>query len=205
MSLWLESVEQHDDSTGKEKAIKKIEDRICDIDEILDKDSLEDRKQSVLSRISVDMSEWAKELNLEHSENPYRLDMNKVTVIVDKADRPVPLKQLGSGSNWVGIHLITYFALHKYFITLNRPVPNFIFLDQPSQVYFPSELDEKNTDWNMVSTLYNFITNRTSELKGKLQVIIVDHANLKDENFRNSVIEDWWNENNLVPEDWYKK
>ena len=100
-SLWLESVEQHDDSTGKEKVIKKIEDRICEINETLDKDSLEDRKQSVLSRISVDMTEWAKELNLEHSDNPYRLDMNKVTVIVDKADRPVPLKQLGSGSNWV--------------------------------------------------------------------------------------------------------
>ena len=205
ISLWLESVEQHDDSTGKEKVIKKIEDRICEINETLDKDSLEDRKQSVLSRISVDMTEWAKELNLEHSDNPYRLDMNKVTVIVDKADRPVPLKQLGSGSNWVGIHLITYFALHKYFITLKRPVPNFIFLDQPSQVYFPSELDEKNTDWNMVGTLYNFISDRVSELKQKLQVIIVDHANLKNESFRNSVIEDWWNENNLIPEDWYKK
>jgi len=205
ISLWLESVEQHDDSTGKEKVIKKIEDRICEINETLDKDSLENRKQSVLSRISVDMTEWAKELNLEHSDNPYRLDMNKVTVIVDKADRPVPLKQLGSGSNWVGIHLITYFALHKYFITLKRPVPNFIFLDQPSQVYFPSELDEKNTDWNMVGTLYNFISDRVSELKQKLQVIIVDHANLKNESFRNSVIEDWWNENNLIPEDWYKK
>lgn len=205
ISLWLESVEQHDDNTEIEKNIKKIEKRICRIDEMLDKDSLEERKQSVLSRIAVDMSEWAKELNLEHSENPYRLDMNKVTVIVDKVDRPVPLKQLGSGSNWVGIHLITYFALHKYFIRLNRPVPNFIFLDQPSQVYFPSELDKKNTDWDMVDTLYNFIFDRVVELNGKLQVIIVDHANLKNDAFRKNVIEDWWDEINLIPEDWYKK
>lgn len=57
----------------------------------------------------------------------------------------------------------------------------------------------------MVGTLYNFISDRVSELKQKLQVIIVDHANLKNESFRNSVIEDWWNENNLIPEDWYKK
>lgn len=205
ISLWLESVEQHDDNTEIEKNIKKIEERICRIDEMLDKDSLEERKQSVLSRIAVDMSEWAKELSLEHSENPYRLDMNKVTVIVDKVDRPVPLKQLGSGSNWVGIHLITYFALHKYFIRLNRPVPNFIFLDQPSQVYFPSELDKKNTDWDMVDTLYNFIFDRVVELNGKLQVIIVDHANLKNDAFRKNVIEDWWDEINLIPEDWYKK
>ena len=71
-------------------------------------------------------------------------------------------------------------------------------LDQPV-------LDEKNTDWNMVGTLYNFISDRVSELKQKLQVIIVDHANFKNECCRNSVIEDWWNENNLIPEDWYKK
>ncbi|MFL0198446.1 DUF3732 domain-containing protein [Clostridium sp. WILCCON 0269] len=131
ISLWLESVDKEDDSVDKEKAINNIQERLQEIDKLLDKDSLEERRQSALSRISVDMSEWAKELNLEHSENPYRLDMNKVTVIVDKAERPVPLKQLGSGSNWVGVHLITYFALHKYFINANRPVPNFIFLDQP--------------------------------------------------------------------------
>jgi Protein of unknown function (DUF3732). len=205
ISLWLESVEYHNDSAEREKAVEKIKERIEEINKILDKDSLEDRKQSVLSRISVDMSEWAKELKLEHSDNPYRLDMNKVTVVVDKADRPVPLKQLGSGSNWVGIHLITYFALQKYFIALDRPVPNFIFMDQPSQVYFPSELDQKNTDWNMVNSLYDFIYERTSELGGKLQVIIVDHADQKNKSFQNSIIEDWWNENNLVPEDWYKK
>lgn len=204
VSLWLESVENEDDSADKEYLIRKIENRLKEIDTLLDKESLEERKQSALSRISVDMSKWAKELNLEHCKNPYRLDMNKVTVVVDKAERPVPLKQLGSGSNWVGIHLITYFALHEYFITLNRPVPNFMFFDQPSQVYFPSELDEKNTDWNMVNDLYDFISKRVSDLGGKLQVIIVDHAELKNENFQKSIIEDWWNEDNLVPEQWYK-
>jgi len=80
------------------------------------------------------MSEWAKALNLEHSENPFSFDMGKVTVVVDKPERPVPLAQLGSGANWVGVHLLTYFAFHKYFITANRPVPRFIFIDQPSQV-----------------------------------------------------------------------
>lgn len=65
------------------------------------------------------------------------------TVVVDKPDRPVPLKQLGSGSNWVGVHLIAYFALQYYFIGTNRPVPSFLFFDQLSQVYFPSGLDEK--------------------------------------------------------------
>lgn len=204
ISLWLESVSTQDNLSDKEEKINKIESRLEEIDGLLDRDSLEEKKQSVLARISVDMTSWAKELELEHADNPYRLDMNKVTVIVDKAERPVPLKQLGSGSNWVGIHLITYLALQKNFINANRPVPSFLFLDQPSQVYFPSELDEKKTDWKMVNTLYDFIIKKTNALKGKLQVIIVDHADLKDENFRSLIIEDWWDGKKLVPEEWYE-
>ena len=165
---------------------------------------MEERKQSALSRIQEDMTKWAKELQLEHCDNPYRLDMNKVTVVVDKPERPVPLKQLGSGSNWVGVHLISYFALQHFFINANRPVPRFLFLDQPSQVYFPSEMDEKQIDWNEVDKMYQFIINRTNEAKGKLQVIIVDHADLKDDFFRKFVCEDWWSsDDNLVPRDWY--
>lgn len=205
ISLWIESVENDMESDALEQSVKKIEDRIKEIDGILDRDSVEERKQSALSRIQGNMTNWAKELRLEHCDNPYRLDLNKVTVMVDKAERPVPLKQLGSGSNWVGVHLITYFALHYFFINAKRPVPRFLFLDQPSQVYFPSELDEKEIDWNEVNKMYQFIIERTKEAKGKLQVIVVDHANLKDGEFKNHICENWWPvDKNLVPNDWYE-
>lgn len=130
---------------------------------------------------------------------------SKVTVVVDKPERPVPLKQLGSGSNWVGVHLIAYFALQRFFVNANRPVPRFLFLDQPSQVYFPSELDEKQIDWNEVNKMYQFIIDRTNELNGKLQVIVVDHADLKEDPFRQFICENWWPiDKNLVPIDWYE-
>lgn len=205
ISLWLESVEKDDGLEKREEEIKKMEERLKELDEYLDKEAIEDRKQSILSRLSIDMTEWAKQLCLEHSDNPYRLDMNKVTVVVDKEDRPVPLKQMGSGSNWVGIHLITYFALQKFFVKSHRPVPRFLFLDQPSQVYFPSELDEKKTDIKMVNKLYDFIIQQISDLSGELQVIIVDHVNLDNEEFKKRIVEDWWGDNNLVPMEWYKK
>lgn len=205
ISLWLESVEKDDGLEKRKEEIKKMEERLKELDEYLDKEAIEDRKQSILSRLSIDMTEWAKQLCLEHSDNPYRLDMNKVTVVVDKEDRPVPLKQMGSGSNWVGIHLITYFALQKFFVKSHRPVPRFLFLDQPSQVYFPSELDEKKTDIKMVNKLYDFIIQQISDLSGELQVIIVDHVNLDNEEFKKRIVEDWWGDNNLVPTEWYKK
>lgn len=205
ISLWVESVENDTESEKQEQIVKRIEERIKEIDDILDRDSVEERKQTALSRIQEDMTKWAKALQLEHSDNPYRLDLNKVTVVVDKPERPVPLKQLGSGSNWVGVHLIAYFALQRFFVNANRPVPRFLFLDQPSQVYFPSELDEKQIDWNEVNKMYQFIIDRTNELNGKLQVIVVDHADLKEDSFRQFICENWWPiDKNLVPSDWYE-
>lgn len=205
ISLWVESVENDTESEKQEQVVKRIEGRIKEIDDILDRDSVEERKQSALSRIQEDMTKWAKALQLEHSDNPYRLDLNKVTVVVDKPERPVPLKQLGSGSNWVGVHLIAYFALQRFFVNANRPVPRFLFLDQPSQVYFPSELDEKQIDWNEVNKMYQFIIDRTNQLNGKLQVIVVDHADLKEDSFRQFICENWWPiDKNLVPIDWYE-
>lgn len=204
ISLWVESVQSDTDSERQEQVIHEIERRLQEIDSILDKDSVDERKQSALSRIQENMTKWARELQLEHCDNPYRLDLNKVTVVVDKPERPVPLKQLGSGSNWVGVHLITYFALQNFYIGARRPVPNFIFLDQPSQVYFPSERDEKKTDWNEVNKIYQFILDRTSELRSKLQVIIVDHADLEEDSFREFILENWWpDDKNLIPVDWY--
>lgn len=204
ISLWVESVQNDINSGRQEQIIEEIEKRLREIDSILDKDSVDERKQSALSRIQENMTKWARDLQLEHSDNPYRLDLNKVTVVVDKPERPVPLKQLGSGSNWVGVHLITYFALQHFYISAKRPVPSFMFLDQPSQVYFPSELDEKKTDWNEVNRIYQFIVDRTAELCNQLQVIIVDHADLERNSFREFILENWWpDDKNLVPIDWY--
>lgn len=202
ISLWLESVVNEDIVEGKEKKILQFTNRLEEIDKLLDKDAIEERKQSILNRMSVEMTKWANELELEYSDNPYRLDMNKVTVVVDKPERAVPLQQLGSGSNWLGVHLITYFALHKYFISLNRPVPNFLIIDQPSQVYFPSDVDEENTDTMEVKKIYNFIFNRVKELKGKMQVIVVDHAYIKSDEFKSALIQDWWHGDKLIPDDW---
>lgn len=56
--MWIESVENDTESDKQEQIIKSIEDRIQEIDEILDADSVEDRKQSALSRIQENMTKW---------------------------------------------------------------------------------------------------------------------------------------------------
>jgi len=87
----------------------------------------------------------------------------------------------------------------------NRPVPSFLFIDQPSQVYFPSEREGHGQDWEMIRELYNFIFERVENLNRQLQVIIVDHANIEDDSFNMAIIEDWHTDDNLIPDDWYSE
>lgn len=203
ISLWLESVEEPQDDTVLRNSLVAKETRLEEIEQLLDADATSERIDSVLSKLSQDMTKWANELQLEHVNCPYRFDYKKLTVVVD-LDRPVPLRQLGSGSNWLGIHLITYFAMQKYFILNNRPVPQFIFLDQISQVYFPADDGREPVDQDRaaVESIYKFIFDRVKELEGKLQVIVVDHAKFKDEEFQNATCEDWWSGETLVPVEW---
>lgn len=97
-----------------------------------------------------------KGVTIRHCDYPYRLDMSKATVVVDR-ERPVPLQQLGSGSNWLCCHLISLFSLHKFFIQNQRPVPQFLFIDQPSQVYFPPEMKDDNVDSQEIRMIFGFI------------------------------------------------
>ena len=53
ISLWLESVQNDATSEAQEQHIKKIEERLNEIDGALNRDSVEERKQSALSRIQL--------------------------------------------------------------------------------------------------------------------------------------------------------
>ena len=203
ISLWLETVKISESVDDLQKKLNNIQEKLKRIEDQLDESDIENRKLSIASRLSVEMTKWAKELDLEHSEYPYRLDFNRLTVVVDK-ERPVPFQQLGSGSNWLGGHLIVLFALHKFFRENNRPVPSFLFLDQPSQVYFPPETSHMDVDSQEVRRIYQFIFDRVKEMNNKMQVIIVDHADIDTPDFQNAVLEKWWDGQKLVPIDWEK-
>lgn len=203
ISYWLDNVEPEEKEDSIIQKIDALKSRISEIDMILGNDLIKERTASALSIIQTDMTEWAKVLDMEYSGSPYRIDLPKTTVVVD-TNRPVVLREMGSASNWLGAHLISMLGLHKYFIKNSRPVPGFLFLDQPSQVYFPEGSKEEDMDIQAVSQIYDFIAKCVDELEGKLQVIIVDHAKLETDEFKTDTIEEWRAPNdNLIPIEWY--
>jgi len=204
IKLWLESVD--DKSDGSEALeIEEINRQIEEIKKQLDEDDVKSKADYALDIISNSLTEWSKELTLEHSGSPFRYDFRKVTLVAD-ADRSIPLPQIGSGENWVGCHLIVSFAFQDFFVTHQRPVPSFLFLDQLSKAFYPPEqMEEAIRENEQVKRLYDFIISRVARLGGKLQVIAVDHADLAASEFQNAVIERWWDKGEgdyLVPLSW---
>jgi intergrase/recombinase len=117
---------------------------------------------------------------------------------------------MGSAANVMGYHVAAHLALHKWFIEQSRPVPGFLILDQPSQVFFPDDVrraeDEAITDEDRerITALYALILRVIGSLGERLQVVVLDHANLDEDWFQERVVENWRNGRALVPEGWIR-
>ena len=211
ISLYLESVPQLESGSDLQREIADLQAQVHMLEDELSDDAVEERVRSALSIISRDMNTWAMELQLEHAEFPLRLDLRRLTVVADGVDGPIPMERMGSGENWVGYHLITHFALHRWFVARDRPVPRFIFIDQPSQVYFPEDEDwqrqengavGKSEDRQKVELMYKLAYDVVQKLGGEFQVIVTDHANINQKWFQDCVVERWREGRKLIPTEW---
>jgi len=170
----------------------------------------DEEREQVASRLAVvgnDMTRWAEQLHLEHQTN-VRLDLRRLTIVIDTPSGPAPLSRIGSAENWVGYHLISHLALHRYFTLQGRPVPHFLMLDQPTQAYYPSDVEKEtgvpaaDDDREAVQRLYELMRDVTVELAPSMQVIACDHANLPSDWFQEAIVENWRGGEKLVPESW---
>ena len=209
IGLYLESVPHLEDTSELKREIAALKEQITQLEEELSDEVVQDRIQSFLSNLSGDMSKWARELRLEHSEHPLRLDLKRLTVVADSDNGPIPMERMGSGENWVGYHLIAHFALHKWFVRHDRPVPRFLFIDQPSQVYFPEDRDWTQSaedtpgeDRQAVSRMYRLALELVTQLTPSFQIIMTDHANINEEWFQDCIVERWREGQKLVPPEW---
>lgn len=209
ISLYLESAPETEGADELERTITDLRARVVGLREELGDELIHERLDSFMNQLGRTMSGWADNLQLEHAGSPLRFDMNRLTVVADTIDGPVPMNRMGSGENWVGHHIIVHLALHEWFSKKNRPVPRFLFLDQPSQVYFPAEFDPvedpgdtEDSDWVPVTRMFGFIFDVVARLAPDFQVIITEHADLKEPWFQDAVVQRWRDGVKLVPVDW---
>lgn len=213
VSLYQESVPDAPVEKLLERELAEARREVERLSSLVDRDEKEQRLSSILNRVGSHLGSIAQKLDAEFSDSPVRLDLAGATVVADTATRPVPLLLIGSGENWLAYHLATHLALHTQFRKTQRPVPGFLFLDQPSQVYFPPDFDPKaeadadavsQDDRVKVARMLQVISEVVTALAPDFQVIITDHADLRsDPAFQAAVVEKWWDEGKaLVPDGW---
>ncbi len=209
LSDFMETVQPDKDADDAKEQIEELRSLIAAVRSNLNSDETVSRMDTILNLIGQKMTAYSKQLDLEHSGSSLRLDLKNLTVVADTEDGPIPLNRMGSGENWVGYHVLTHLAVHWWLRKRNRPVPAFLIFDQPTQAYYPPdrvegglEQIEKDADRHAVQALFELMHQACSEIESPFQLIVLDHAHLRDDWFEDSIVEEWRVEDALVPRNW---
>lgn len=113
---------------------------------LLEEYGVEERLAALSQSIDAKLCEFGDLFSFEETYKPSRLRFNIETFELwyqqDDGSR-VYLRSMGSGANWLYSHLALFLALHYQFAAEEKcKIPPILFLDQPTQVYFPAALDD---------------------------------------------------------------
>lgn len=214
ISLFLETLLPNEDLARLEAENRRLYNKVTQLEEQVGADDSNERLTSILNNISAQVTHYIQKFNAEFGPYPARLNLSQLTIIFDRPERPVPMGRTGGGENHLAYHLSALLALHLFAAQNNRPIPRFLLIDQPTQVYFPSEQvykdadgsvqkTEADADLNAVRRLFELLLKFTQEDVPGFQLIVTEHANLRDQWFQEALVEQPWTKPPaLVPEDW---
>ena len=214
VSLFLENLVPNKELARLQAEERRLKARTDDLERKIGADDSGERLASTLNNIGTHMSGYITALGGEFGQFPARLDLNQLTVVIDRPSRPIYMPRTGGGENHLAYHLAALLALHRFAANNHQPLPRFLLIDQPTQVYFPSETlyaeaggsiekTEKDADLEAVRRLFELLK-RFGEVDAPgFQIIVTEHANLRDDWFQSALVEQPWTKPPaLVPDDW---
>lgn len=214
ISLFLENIAPNEELARLEGEHRRLKLRVEDLEKHIGVDDSNERLNSILNIVSAQITQYITKFEAEFRDYPARFDLANITIVFDRPERPVPMSRTGGGENHLAYHLSALLALHLFAVKNNRPIPRFLLVDQPTQVYFPSEQVYKEVDGSIQKTeadadlkavrrLFELLVRFTQKDAPGFQLIVTEHANLRDEWFQEALVEQpWAKPPALVPEDW---
>jgi hypothetical protein len=214
ISLFLETLLPNEDLARLEAENRRIKNKVQHLEDLIGADDSNERLASILNNISARVTRYIQKFDAEFANYPARLSLPQLTIIFDRPERSVPMSRTGGGANHLAYHLSTLLALHLFAAQNNRPIPRFLLIDQPTQVYFPSEQvykdadgsvqrTEADADLDAVRRLFELLLKFAQEDAPGFQLIVTEHANLREQWFQDALAEQPWTKPPaLVPDDW---
>ncbi len=204
------------------KQVKEISMRIEELRKELDAKTQRARFLQAVDSVSSMIRNYAQDLRLEHAEANIRINTKELSIVFGQlSGRKDFLWEVGSGQNWVGYHVAAILALHQHFTrNMSNPVPRFLVIDQPSQVYFPDawpSIDEtmKDKDGNELSSdiagvhrIFSTLSHFLTTVNNHFQIIVTEHAgSITWEGIENIHLVGNWRKGHdefLIPDAWIK-
>lgn len=193
--------------------------RIKDIKSMLDPELINEQIKAADSEVSQYATEYLGMLptSVPCNGNKVYFSSKKMTLsILQSKGSLIPLNKIKSDQNYLALHVSLILALQKELQNRQRPVPGFVFIDQVSRPYYPSDKNDEykkeiklksdSEDKEVLSVKSYFdLFFKATELNKNLQLIILEHAYFEnDERYKKSVKYRWTEEtlDKLIPEDW---
>lgn len=131
------------DDAELEKEIKVLIKQLKKIADALQEYDVQKSLVQASDKVNEYMAEIGSYFEFEASYKPINLHFSFETFDLyhlTPDDEKIYLRSMGSGANWLYSHVTLFLALHKYFAELGEKcaIPSVLFLDQPTQVYFPN-------------------------------------------------------------------
>lgn len=214
ISMFLESFLPEEGLSNLKADNRRLNNKVKQLEEQIGANDSNERLNSILNNISVQIGRYIQEFKAEFRDVPVRLSLPQATIIFDLPSRSVPMSRTGGGANCLAYHLSALLALHLFSAQNKCPIPQFLLIDQPTQVYFPSEQVYKDADGSVQKTeadadldavrrLFQLLLKFTQEDVPGFQIIITEHANLNEQWFQDALVEaPWAKPPALVPENW---
>ncbi len=202
----IKQIQKYENNLLDNDKISKLEEELEKLDKKLKKVDLKKKRQEAEYLIGYYSTEMLKTLpfdNNDYGEPNLKFDVKDVEAYQQGNKDIFYLSDIGSAENHLSFHLSVFLGLHKYIIENDSAIlPSFIFLDQPSQVYFPKEEDfKKGTgDIKKVEDMYKSIISFISSCNDKsllsgIQIIITDHFYSEEEWYKKYLVEPRWEKN----------
>lgn len=218
--------------TSSEEKLQELKNDLRGIEVKLKKYNFREKVEDANEKINEYMSLIGQEFNFEESYGQVNLKFSLESFDLYQydieRDRKIYLRSMGSGANWLYSHLTLFMALHKYFVSLNEKclIPSILFLDQPTQVYFPNfqrdhskegflkeeitalegfNEEKMGEDMLAVTNIFDQLNNYCKDTKEEFgfspQIIVTDHVDglkLENDDFEELVNGNRWRGRGLI-------
>lgn len=191
LSERVKALKQNPEKFIGDLELKKLKDELTNVSRELDIVTRENKVRATKYLEDV-QSYYELQTGMSVSYRGCQVDFDEARkmLILKKEGEYFPIKNVGSKSNYMFMHLCFYLGMHQYLCEQTSSfVPNFLFIDQPSIPYYgnnrrggqtPGDLTvQKKDDETKLKEAFKLINSFMSQNVGEesdFQIILIEHA-----------------------------